>query len=290
MKDFRGKVAVITGAGRGIGRGIALRCAREGMKVVLAGIGMESLSKTNADLKSLAAETLIVQTDVSEVGSVENLAKRATEHFGEVHLLVNNAGVEHYETVWESSLDDLEWVIGVNLWGVIYGVRAFIPIMMKQNSQCHIINVSSISGVIAGRGRMSSYSVAKQGVVGLSEALYYELAQYAPHIKVSVFISGIVNTDIHGCERSRPERFKSGATPWHITAEEAAAWKANLADGLTIEESANLVFEGIRADKLYVGIRGFGHQLDGWILKMIKTRTEDVLNERNPALPYGVFE
>jgi short-subunit dehydrogenase len=235
----------------------------------------------------LGAETLIVQTDVSEVTDVENLAKKTIEHFGEVHLLVNNAGVEHYGTVWESSLDDLEWVVGVNLWGVIYGVRAFIPIMLKQTSKCHIINVSSMSGVIAGRGRMSSYSLTKQGVVGLSEALYYELSQYAPHIKMSVYISGIVNTDIHGCERSRPERFKSSTTPWQITDEETTAWEANLKDGLTIEESANLVFEGIRADKLYVGIRGFEHQLDGWFLNMMRTRTENILDACNPAIPYG---
>lgn len=284
MKDFNGKVAVITGAGRGIGRGIALRCAKEGMKVVLAGIGMESLTRTNADLMAMGAETLVVQTDVSSFEDVGNLAVRTLDTFGEVHMLVNNAGVGHFATVWESSLDDWEWVMGVNFWGVLYAVRAFVPIMMEQNWACHIINVSSMNGVLPGSSHLASYSVAKHGVIALSESLYYELGQRAPQIKVSVYIPGSVNTDILGCERNRPERFKQGKTPWQLTSEGRKTWEASFEAGLSIEESANVVFDGIQADKLYIGAHGFGHQFDGNYLKAIKTRTENIINERNPEI------
>ena len=132
MRDFEGKVAVITGAGRGIGRGIALHCAHAGMKVVLAGIRMEPLVKTATDLKALGAETLVVQTDVSLLDAVENLAEETYKAFGAVHLLVNNAGVSAPGTVWESGIDDWNWVMGVNFYGVLYGVRTFIPRMMEQ--------------------------------------------------------------------------------------------------------------------------------------------------------------
>ena len=127
MKDYRDKVAVITGAGRGIGRGIALRCAKEGMKVVLAGFGMESLTRTAADLDALGAETLIVQTDVSQVEQVENLAAATVEAFGHVDLLVNNAGVAQPGKSLEITLDDWNWVMGVNFYGVLYCLRAFVP-------------------------------------------------------------------------------------------------------------------------------------------------------------------
>jgi NAD(P)-dependent dehydrogenase (short-subunit alcohol dehydrogenase family) len=169
MKDFSGRVAVITGAGRGIGRGIALQCAKESMKVVLAGIGMESLTKTAADLKAMGAETLIVQTDVSLLADVVNLTEKSFEAFGAVHLLVNNAGVGAPGTVWKISMDDWHWVMGVNFYGVLYGVRAFIPRMIEQDTACHIVNVSSIAGVVEARG---SYDVSKHAVVALTESLY----------------------------------------------------------------------------------------------------------------------
>lgn len=285
MRDFKDKVAVITGAGRGIGRGIALRCAKEGMKVVLAGIGVESLTKTNADLQAMGAEALVVKTDVSKVEDVENLAQKTLETFGEVHMLVNNAGVGHIATVWECSLDDWEWVIGVNLWGVIYGVRTFIPIMMDQNSECHIVNVSSMAGVYPGTPHLPSYDVSKHGVISLSESLYYSLASEAPRIKVSVYIPGQVNTDILGCERNRPEQYSQGKTSWQITPDGKAALQAQLEAGLTIEQSADVVFEGVLADTVYIGMKAFGHQHDGFYPKVLQARTENILNERNPKLP-----
>ena len=211
MEDLCGRVAVITGAGRGIGRGIALHCAKERMKVVLAGIGMESLTKTAADLKAMGAETLVVQTDVSLVADVENLTEKSFAAFGGVHLLVNNAGVGVPGTTWQISTDDWNWVMGVNFYGVLHGVRAFIPHMIEQGTESHIVNVSSLAGVVEASG---SYGVSKHAVVALTEALYDELAREAPHIGVSVYCPGWVNTELYGTDRSRPERLKKDATPW----------------------------------------------------------------------------
>ena len=134
MKDFKGKIAVITGAGRGMGRGIAYHCGKKGMKIVLADIRLESLTSTEADLQALGAETLLVQTDVSRLADVENLAKKSYEKFGVVDLLVNNAGVSAASTVLESSLDDWNWIMGVNFYGMLYGIRAFVPRMIEQDT------------------------------------------------------------------------------------------------------------------------------------------------------------
>ena len=151
MKEFKGKVAVITGAASGIGRGLAERCAQEGMKVVLAGINENTLRLAEKEIKSSGATTLVVPTDVSKAGDVEALAHKTLDTFGAVHLLFNNAGVAGGSTAWGSTLADWEWTLGVNLWGVIYGIHFFVPIMLKQNTECHIVNTSSAQGLIIGR-------------------------------------------------------------------------------------------------------------------------------------------
>jgi NAD(P)-dependent dehydrogenase (short-subunit alcohol dehydrogenase family) len=279
MKNFAGKVAVITGAGRGIGRGIALHCAKEGMKIVLAGIGMESLTKTNADLQTIGAETLVVQTDVSLLGDVESLAAKSYEAFGSVNLLVNNAGVEVGTSLLESSMDDWNWVMGVNFYGVLYGVRTFIPRMIKQDTASHVVNVSSTCGIVDGGKCANSYGVSKHAVVALTEGLYQELGNTAPHVKVSAFCPGYVNTEIDTSERSRPARFKANATLG--TEEKRAAWRAGLDGGFSIEEAARLLFEGLRADKLYIGPQAW-LEIHPDLPESIRGRAENIINERNP--------
>jgi NAD(P)-dependent dehydrogenase (short-subunit alcohol dehydrogenase family) len=175
-KEFKGKVAVITGGASGIGRGIAERCVREGMKVALFDIEEANLTKAETELKTLGGTVLGVRTDVSKRSDVELLARQALDAFGQVHLLFNNAGVGAGGAPWEATWNGWEWVIGVNLWGVIHGVKVFTPLMLAQNTECHIVNTSSAAGLIVGGGS-APYAATKHAVVALSESLYLTLQQ-----------------------------------------------------------------------------------------------------------------
>ncbi len=150
MKEFEGKVAVVTGGASGIGRGIAEHCAGKGMKVVLADIEEAALRGTERTLQTAGAEVLAVLTDVSKLDDIETLARKTLDAFGSVHLLFNNAGVQTRKRTWEATSADWEWVINVNLWGVINAIRVFVPIMLRQETECHIINTASFAGVTTG--------------------------------------------------------------------------------------------------------------------------------------------
>ena len=201
MKEFQGKVAVVTGAASGIGRALAERCAQEGMRVVLAGINEQTLMQASQELQAIGASVLAVQTDVSKAADVEALAQKAFDTYGAVHLLFNNAGVGAGISLWESTLADWEWTLGVNLWGVIYGIRAFVPRMLEQDTEGHIVNTASIAGLVSGPG-LGIYRMTKHGVVTLSETLYHELALRGAKVKVSVLCPGFVNTRIMDCAQS----------------------------------------------------------------------------------------
>ena len=278
MKDYRNKVAVITGAGRGIGRGIALHCAKEGMKVVLAGFGMESLTKTAADLEALGAETLIVQTDVSQVEQVENLAAATVEAFGQVDLLVNNAGAAQPGKTLESTLDDWNWIMGVNFYGVLYSLRAFVPRMIERQQPSHVVNVSSLAGVTPGSG---PYGVSKHAVVALTESLYHDLAESAPQVKVSVLCPGWVATEFSRVDQSRPERFKGEVT--EVTEEQRKKWRASLAGGITIEKTAQILFDGLEQNQLYIGVQGF-REAGQDVGESVTARAQNIVQEKNPLI------
>ena len=193
------KVAVITGAASGIGRGLAERFAAEGMRVVLADVDEGALAELAAALETKGATVLAIKTDVSKPAEVENLAVQTLDTFGAVHILCNNAGVVCSRPIWEHTLADWEWVLGVNLWGVIHGIRAFVPRMLAQDDACHIVNTASILGLVGGSGE-GIYKVSKHGVVVLSETLADELAQKEANIQVHVLCPGWVRTGIlvHG--------------------------------------------------------------------------------------------
>src|SRR5213079_1196074 len=204
MKDFYYKVAVVTGAASGIGRALAGKSAQEGMKVVLADVEESALKQAEAELQASGAQVLAVRTDVSQADEVEALAKITFETYGAVHLLFNNAGVGAGTTVWESSLADWQWVLGVNLWGVIYGIHYFVPRMLAQDSEGHIVNTASAAGLISSPGA-GIYKVSKHGVVTLSETLALELAVRGAKLKASVLCPEFVNTRIFDAERNRPQ-------------------------------------------------------------------------------------
>ena len=212
MKEFKGKVAVITGGASGIGRAIADRCVQEGINVVLADIEEASLATAEEELKAAGANVLAVRTDVSKRAEVERLARQSFDAFGQVHLLFNNAGVAAGGAPWEATWNDWEWVMGVNLWGVLYGVKVFTPLMLAQNTECHIVNTSSAAGLIVGSGS-APYAVTKHAVVALSESMYLALEQRKSLVKVSVLCPGVVRTNIFNVERNRPPELRNEAVP-----------------------------------------------------------------------------
>lgn len=260
MKDFKDKVAVITGAASGIGLGIAKRAVKEGMKVVITDIEEEALASAEKELKILGGTVLSVVTDVSKAEDIEALAQRTIDKFGEVHLLCNNAGVGVPGLLWECSLSDWQWIMGVNLWGVIHGIRTFIPIMLKQDNECHVVNTSSMAGLAPGLLE-GIYNITKFGVVALSETLVTELAN--SKIKVSVLCPGFVKTKIIECERNRPEelcdREINLEAPFdyflknHPQYKEYAKWFTGMVEkGLSAEKVGDIVFNAIKDDSFYI--------------------------------------
>jgi NAD(P)-dependent dehydrogenase (short-subunit alcohol dehydrogenase family) len=277
VKEFEDKVAVITGAASGIGRAIAERCVLEGMKVVLADVEVETLTKTEASMKASGATVLAVRTDVSQARDVEALAQKTLDAFGAVHLLCNNAGVATESAIWESTIAEWEWVIGVNLWSVIHGVRVFVPIMLSQDTECHIVNTASMAGLQSAPG-VGAYKVTKHGVVTLSETLYHELTEHGAKIKVSVLCPGIVNTRIMESARNHPGRIPTAEA---LGAASAARWEALrqlVPAGMPPVQVADAVFEALRKDRFYILTHPEGKE-------SVRTRMEDILQERNPTPP-----
>lgn len=277
MKTFKDKVAVITGAANGIGFGIAERCAQLGMKVVLAGINEETLAKAEEQLGRTGAALLSVRTDVSKREDIESLAQKTLDTFGAVHLLVNNAGVGAGGTVWESSWEDWEWVVDVNLWGVIYGVKIFTPLMLAQDTEAHIVNIASISGLFPSYP-IAPYHITKQAVVGLTENLYYSLAQQKAKVKVSLVCPGWVKTDILKSERNRPAEFRvdKDVSPLSSAAQETYRHMQDaIESGMTIQELADHVFRAIEDEQFYV----ITHPE---YIPRIQKRFDNIIQQKNP--------
>ena len=279
MKDFKGKVAVVTGAASGIGRALAERCAQEGMKVVLAGINAENLKKTEQVLRAEGAIVLSVPTDVAKLADIEALAQKTLSAFGAVHLLFNNAGVAAGSTIWESSLADWQWVMGVNLWGVIYGLRIFVPIMLAQDTECHIVNTASIVGLMPPFHPFAPYQVSKHAVVALSEHLYYSLAEKKAKVKASVLCPGWVNTRTLDCERDRPLELQNAPMNESKSPEREAViqeMRQAAQAGMSPQQVADYVFKAIRAEQFYILTHP---ELNSEVQK----RMEDILQQHNPA-------
>lgn len=283
MKTFQGKVAVITGAANGIGRGMAERCIRENMNVVLADIDEAALDKTEQELRQAGGTVLAVKADVAQAEAVQALAEETRRAFGKIHLLCNNAGLSPYKRSWQMTLTDWNWVMGVNLWGVIYGIHAFLPVMLEQGEEAHVVNTASEAGIIGGRRNMAGYYATKAAVIALSESLYHELAETTSLIHVSVFIPGMVRANAWDPERYRPERLRNTENegPGVLSQQyEAFKRKSRLLfeseHAMDANQAADILFKGICADKFYIRTHP-GAKDD-----LVRARIDDLLQGNNP--------
>lgn len=272
MKELKGKVAVVTGGGSGIGRELALSCAREGMKVVLADVDEKGMAET---ARLIGGDVLCVKCDVSKAEQVEALARKAVEKFGAAHLLFNNAGVSALGPIWTSTVEDWEWTLGINVMGVVNGIRSFVPRMIEQGGEAHIVNTASAAGHLSVPGS-SSYCVSKHGVVTLSECLHHELRAAQSSIRVSVLCPAFVKTNIIDCDRNRPAELAATnplAAPYRKWGQRAVE-----AGKLTAADVARITLDAVKSDTFYV----FTHERTK---SAIEVRFADILGGRDPTNP-----
>ena len=251
MKQFEGKTAVVTGAASGIGRALADRFAQARMQVVLADIEKDALDRAVMELEQRQHRVIGVVANTMIRESVEALEKKAIAEFGKVHILCNNAGVAStiggLKPIWEISERDWQWVMGVNFWGVLYGLQAFVPHMLEHGEEGHIVNTASLAGLMPGGG---TYGVSKHGVLSLTETLHRDLTLRGAKIGASVLCPGFVNTNIFDAERNRPKELSSGGVP--VAPEMLAMGKAMLAQGKQPSDVADIVFKSIEEERFYV--------------------------------------
>jgi len=283
MKDLNGKVAVITGAGSGFGREFARLGAHEGMKLVLADVQREALDAVVAELKGAGAEVIGEIVDVADSGQVAQLADRAFQTFGPVHLLMNNAGVGGGGYLWENTDKDWDWVLGVNLMGVVHGIQHFVPRMLEANrhgTPGHIVNTASMAGWLAAP-LMGVYNVSKHAVVALSETLHHDLRLAQSTIGVTALCPAFVPTGIADSHRNRPKTLANPAPP--TTSQrmaQAASEKAVSSGRMTAEHVARMTFDAVRENRYYV----FTHPQ---ILPTVQARFEAALRGDAPADPFA---
>jgi len=280
MQKFQDKVAVVTGAASGIGFALAERFVQEGMHVVLADIERDALARAESNISKTAKKVLAVVTDVSKPESVDALAKKTLETFGAVHVVCNNAGVGNPAVpIWENTLADWQWVLGVNLWGVVHGIRTFVPILLRQGEPGHVVNTASMAGLMSS-ARLGIYNASKHAVVAISETLHAELAAIGSQVKVSVLCPAFVQTNIGDSARNRPPELPAPAD-----SAEAEAFRQIVRDllaaGIPPSVVAERVFEAIRDEKVYILTHPETKPL-------LQRHMEDVIAERNPDLTAGI--
>jgi NAD(P)-dependent dehydrogenase (short-subunit alcohol dehydrogenase family) len=249
METFEGRTAVVTGAASGMGRAFAERFGALGMNVVLADVEEPRLAEAAGQMRESGSNVLPVVTDVASGEAIDALAAKAFDTFGAVHVLCNNAGVGGGGPMHELTTNDWQWVIGVNLWGVIHGIRAFLPTMLASGEEGHIVNTASMAGMIAGP-MMGPYNATKFAVVAITETLNAELSLMDADVSASVLCPGFVNTDIMTSGRNRPAELAGRDT--NATPDQAAAFKAMLESGKQPAEVALMVEDAIRNKRPYI--------------------------------------
>ncbi|MEB5967110.1 MULTISPECIES: SDR family oxidoreductase [Comamonas] len=284
ITNFAGKTAVLTGAGSGFGLECARIGAARGMNLVLVDVQQEALDKAEAELQATGVRVLARRVDVSDAVQMERLAAEVKETFGAPHFVFNNAGVGAGGLVWENTVADWQWVLGVNVWGVIHGVRLFTPMMLEAAKadpafEGHIVNTASMAGLLA-PPNMGIYNVSKHAVVSLTETLYQDLALVSDQVSASLLCPFFVPTGIGHSERNRPQGLESQPLTASQKIGQAMTDKAVGSGKVTATEVAQKVFDAIASGQFYI----YSHPQ---ALGSVQVRLEDVVQGRNPTDPFA---
>jgi NAD(P)-dependent dehydrogenase (short-subunit alcohol dehydrogenase family) len=283
ISDFKGKTAVITGAGSGFGLACARIGASLGMQLVLIDVQQDALDAASAELQTAGAQTLAFRLDVSDAAQMEAMADSVKAQWGAPHLVFNNAGVGSGGLIWENTVKDWEWVLGVNVMGVVHGVRLFTPMMLEAAAQDaawrgHIVNTASMAGLL-NPPNMGVYNVSKHAVVALSETLYQDLSLVTGQIGASVLCPYFVDTGISQSFRNRPAGM-DGSPTRSQKVQHAMISKAVASGKVSAAEVAQLVFDAVARNQFYI----YSHPK---AIGAVQTRLEDVLQARNPTDPFA---
>ena len=284
IDDFKGKTAVLTGAGSGFGLECARIGARLGMNLVLVDVQQDALDAAAAEMQAAGVQVLARKVDVSNAAQMEQLAADVEQRFGAPHLVFNNAGVGAGGLVWENSIKDWEWVLGVNLWGVVHGVRLFTPMMLAAAKadpawRGHIVNTASMAGLVDAPN-MGIYNVSKHAVVSLSETLYQDLSLVTDQIGASVLCPFFVPTGISQSHRNRPEDMPAERPTKSQLIGQAMSDKAVGSGKVTAAEVAQKVFDAAAQGQFYI----YSHPK---AIASVQTRMEDIMLGRNPTDPFA---
>jgi len=283
IAEFRGRTAVLTGAASGFGLECARIGATRGMNLVLVDVQQDALDRAQAEMEAAGAQVMARRVDVSKADEMEALAEAVRQRFGAPHLVFNNAGVGAGGLVWESSVADWEWVLGVNVWGVVHGVRLFTPMMLAAAAQDpswrgHIVNTASMAGLLT-PPNMGVYNVSKHAVVSLTETLYQDLALVTDQIGASLLCPYFVATGINNSERNRPGALPAGELTKSQLIGQAMTAKAVSSGKVSAADVAGKVFDAIAANQFYV----FSHPK---ALGNVKSRMDSIVSITNPADPF----
>ena len=284
ITDFNGKTAVLTGAGSGFGLECARLGAKLGMNLVLVDVQQDALDQASAEIRATGAQVLPFRLDVASAEQMEAMGKAVFERFGAPHFVFNNAGVGSGGLIWENSVKDWEWVLGVNVMGVVHGVRIFTPMMLEAAAkdpawQGHIVNTASMAGLL-NPPNMGVYNVSKHAVVSLSETLYQDLSLVTDQIGASVLCPFFVATGIGMSHRNRPAELATDKPTKSQLIQQAMTGKAVGSGKVTAAHVAQLVFDAIAANQFYI----YSHPK---AIHSVQTRLEDVLQARNPTDPFA---
>ena len=284
ITEFRNKTAVLTGAGSGFGLECARIAARLGMNLVLADVQKDALERSEQEMRSSGAQVLAMQVDVSKAEQVQALAAACKERFGAPHFVFNNAGVGSGGLVWENSIQDWQWVLGVNLMGVVHGVHYFTPMMLEAAAsdplyRGHIVNTASMAGLL-NPPNMGVYNVSKHAVVSLTETLYQDLSLVTDQVSASVLCPFFVPTGINQSHRNKPDALKDEQPTRSQLIGQAMSDKAVGSGKVTAAEVAQMVFDAMTSNRFYI----YSHPKS---IGSVQTRMEDILQARNPTDPFA---